>query len=90
MNEDTDAKIMTADERTAIADNTTAIEANETDIETNATGISDLDSDKADKSNVLELDNTEAFTPTADNEPATKKYVDDNVGGDSYPLIVYS
>lgn len=36
---------------------------------------------KADKSNVLELDNTDSFTPDADYEPATKKYVDDNVGG---------
>ena len=32
---------------------------------------------KADKANVLELDNTDAFTPTTDYEPATKKYVDD-------------
>jgi len=33
------------------------------------------------KSNVLELDNTTSFTPDADYEPATKKYVDDNSGG---------
>jgi hypothetical protein len=33
------------------------------------------------KSNVLELDNTTAFTPDADYEPATKKYVDDNAAG---------
>lgn len=33
------------------------------------------------KSNVLELDNTNAFTPDTDYEPATKKYVDDNLGG---------
>lgn len=32
-------------------------------------------------SNVLALDNTTAFTPDADYEPATKKYVDDNAGG---------
>ena len=32
---------------------------------------------KALKTNVLELDNTTAFTPDADYEPATKKYVDD-------------
>lgn len=32
------------------------------------------------KSNVLELDNTTPFTPDADYEPATKKYVDDNAG----------
>jgi len=31
------------------------------------------------KSNVLELDNTTPFTPDADHEPATKKYVDDSV-----------
>ena len=36
---------------------------------------------KADKSNVLELDNTDVFTPTADYHPSTKKYVDDNAGG---------
>tara|TARA_R110002020_G_scaffold475890_1_gene713748 strand:+ start:19757 stop:21286 length:1530 start_codon:yes stop_codon:yes gene_type:complete len=40
--------------------------------------IQELVSAKADKSNVLELDNTDAFTPDADYEPATKKYVDDN------------
>lgn len=32
---------------------------------------------KADKTNVLELDNTTEFTPDGDYEPATKKYVDD-------------
>ena len=41
------------------------------------TGDQDL-STLALKSNVLELDNTAAFTPDADYEPATKKYVDDN------------
>lgn len=35
--------------------------------------------DKADKSNVLELNNTTAFTPAADYEPATKAYVDDSI-----------
>lgn len=34
---------------------------------------------KSDKTNVLQLDNTTAFTPDADYEPATKKYVDDAV-----------
>jgi hypothetical protein len=43
------------------------------------TGDQDL-SGLALKSNVLELDNTTAFTPDADYEPATKKYVDDNAG----------
>lgn len=45
-------------------------------------------SDKADKTNVLELDNTTAFTPDADYEPATKKYVDDNGGGLTQPQIM--
>ena len=31
--------------------------------------------------NFLALDNTTAFTPDSDYEPATKKYVDDNAGG---------
>lgn len=35
---------------------------------------------KADKTNVLELDNTTSFTPDQDFEPATKKYVDDSIG----------
>ena len=33
---------------------------------------------KADKTNVLEKDNTTSFTPTQDFHPATKKYVDDS------------
>lgn len=40
---------------------------------------------KADSDNVLEKDNTTAFTPTADFHPATKKYVD-SAGGE----VVYS
>ena len=36
---------------------------------------------KADKSNVLELDNTTSYTPTLEFHPATKKYVDDHGGG---------
>lgn len=36
-----------------------------------------LDEDKADKTNVLELDNTTAYTPTEQNHPATAGYVDD-------------
>lgn len=38
------------------------------------------------KANVLELDNTDAFTPDADYEPATKKYVDDSGGGGEYQI----
>lgn len=36
------------------------------------------------KSNVLELDNTSEFSPDADYEPATKKYVDDAVNTGHY------
>ena len=40
---------------------------------------------------VLLLNNTKEFTPTADYQPATKKYVDDKVGaGGSGPDIVVS
>lgn len=39
--------------------------------------ISDIQSDKADKTNVLELNNTTPYTPTADYHPATKKWVED-------------
>ena len=40
---------------------------------------------------VLLLNNTKEFTPTADYQPATKKYVDDNVSaGGSGPDIVVS
>lgn len=39
--------------------------------------IKATDETKANKTNVLELDNTTAFTPDNDYEPATKKYVDD-------------
>ena len=42
------------------------------------TGDQDL-SALATKANVLELDNTTSFTPDSDYEPATKKYVDNNV-----------
>jgi hypothetical protein len=43
------------------------------------TGDQDLSS-LASKSNVLERDNTDVYTPTTDYHPATKKYVDDNAG----------
>jgi hypothetical protein len=45
---------------------------------------------KADKSNVLELDNTTEFTPDADYEPATKKYVDDNASGGGSEFQIYN
>lgn len=40
--------------------------------------FTNLNDDKAEKSNVLTKDNTTPFTPNNDYEPATKKYVDDN------------
>jgi len=40
--------------------------------------------------NVLELNNTNAFTPDADYEPATKKYVDDNAWASSSFIAVWS
>lgn len=36
---------------------------------------------KANKTNVLEKDNTTSFTPTTDYHPATKKFVDDTISG---------
>lgn len=36
---------------------------------------------KADKSNVLQKDNTTEYAPASNYHPATKKYVDDTVGG---------
>ncbi len=50
-------------------------------IKISSTGDQDL-SGYALKSNVLELNNTIAFTPDADYEPATKKYVDDKITGE--------
>ena len=57
-----------------VASNTANILINASNIASNATDISL----KADKTNVLELDNTDVFEPDQDYEPATKKYVDDN------------
>lgn len=37
---------------------------------------------------VLLLNNTKEFTPTADYQPATKKYVDDNKGGGGADIVV--
>lgn len=78
---------LTSAERTKLT-NTSGTNTGDQDISgiaTNASNISTLSSTKADKSNVLELDNTTPFTPDADYEPATKKYVDDSiVGGGGY------
>lgn len=48
------------------------------------------DNNKADKTNVLELDNTTPFTPTSDYEPATKKYADDNAWGGNEIITYYN
>lgn len=61
----------------------TQIGTNTSGISTNAGNIAN----KADKSNVLELNNASAFTPDADYEPATKKYVDDKAGDISIAYI---
>lgn len=48
----------------------------------NTSGVNTGDQDLsalALKDNVLELNNTDAFTPTADYHPATKKFVDDSI-----------
>lgn len=51
-------------------------------VDTTGNTISNLSSgaiELVDKSNVLTKDNTKEFTPDADYEPATKKYVDDSL-----------
>ena len=58
------------------------IDTNDTDIIGLQGQIDDNDIDiitKADKANVLELDNTLAFIPDTDYEPSTKRYVDTTV-----------
>ena len=39
---------------------------------------------------VLMKDNTTAFTPTADYQPATKKYVDEAAGGGGVQIVLSS
>ena len=39
---------------------------------------------------VLMKDNTTVFTPTADYQPATKKYVDDAAGGGGVQIVLSS
>jgi len=59
-----------------IAEWSTNLYYTEARVDANSTVV-DLWTDKADKTNVLELDNTTPFTPDADYEPATYKYVND-------------
>ena len=71
LTEDTDKNYVTDAEKTVIG-NTSGVNTGDQDLSTLAL-----------KSNVLELNNTTSFTPDADYEPATKKYVDDNAGSNS-------
>lgn len=52
------------------------------------TNITNLTNSKADKTNVLQLNNTTPYTPTDDYHPATKEYVDSLTGGASWGEIV--
>jgi len=67
---------------TAVSNNTTVLQ-NAADIITLAGDIQALDNIKANKDNVLQLDNTTPYVPTADYHPSTKKYVDDQVAENS-------
>ena len=67
-----DAALTTSD----IVDNLTSTD---TDKSLSANQGKSLQDTKANKSDVLELDNTTSFTPSADHHPSTKKYVDDSV-----------
>lgn len=58
-----------------IPEGSTSLYATETNL-WNSTIIQALQNDKADKDNVLELDNTTEYIPTEDYHPATKEYVD--------------
>ena len=51
---------------------------------TDITNLSNLSGTNSGDQDVLELNNTTAFTPDADYEPATKKYVDDNSASEYY------
>ena len=51
---------------------------------TDITNLSNLTGTNTGDQDVLELNNTTAFTPDADYEPATKKYVDDNSASEYY------
>jgi len=54
---------------------THAVQKSQLDLKADITDV-DL---KADKANVLELDNNDAFTPITDYQPATKRFVDDSI-----------
>lgn len=72
-------------------DNTDDFSGSYNDLSDKPSNFNDADADPtnelqdlsslAEKTNVLELDNTAAFIPDGDYEPATKKYVDDKTSG---------
>lgn len=65
-----------------------AINELKTRIDTADSNITNLSNTKADKTNVLQLNNTTPFDPTSDYHPATKKYVDELIGGASWGEII--
>lgn len=65
-----------------------AINELKTRIDTADSNITNLSNTKADKTNVLQLNNTTPFDPTSDYHPATKKYVDELTGGASWGEII--
>lgn len=65
-----------------------AINELKTRIDTADSNITNLSNTKADKTNVLQLNNTTPFDPTSDYHPATKKYVDSLTGGASWGEII--
>lgn len=65
-----------------------AINELKTRIDTADGNITNLSNTKADKTNVLQLNNTTPFDPTSDYHPATKKYVDSLTGGASWGEII--
>lgn len=64
---------------TDVENRATSLEARTTDVENRAAALIDAIPGKANVSDVLTKTNTAEFTPTADYQPATKRYVDINV-----------
>lgn len=73
---------------TAKTDAVAAINELKSRCDTEDSNITDLQNNKADKTNVLQLNNTTEYHPTQDYHPATKAYVDSLTGGASWGEIV--
>jgi len=67
---------LAADVTTDVTNFNNILSASDTNVQL---ALDTIDNNAALQSNVLELDNATSFTPDADYEPATKKYVDDNI-----------